>query len=530
MVEARADESWLYLSGKLKPDPDNFFDDYVEVWFWSNVSVRYDQQNVPIAGDVDGVTNLDARALRGGGVQVYWNTSDEDHIALLSKEGDGFFGGNGRDVVKGRGGDDYLYGNQGNDKLVGQSGDDSLYGGYDSDVLKGGSGDDLLSGLFGNDKLKAGSGNDTVFGGDDDDRLWGHGGDDLLNGGNGFDIAYFDGNAADYEITVVDGNYRIVDLREGSPDGTDHFAHIEKLRFADDGMQMDPLFSELTASASADTLFISGPAARTDTVDQVVANLRYGVDDMAAVFDNNLIPLEVPVADNTTGLYILDATGLTGAGVYSFDASIGYLSNQSDSFYGDRAYGYGGDDFLFGNGGPDWLYGGTGEDLIIADSYALPYYSENYHDDTLLGGQGNDTIDGYIGHDTIIGGDGDDELWGGPGDDYIHGGDGHDVAVFWGDEADFVITEENGVTTVAPVDPDSYVGTDTLIMVEELRFVPFGTPATAGDSVDSLEFDGHPADAFATGAASGPPASSMLPQPIETPMPADIAPAELMIH
>lgn len=96
-------------------------------------------------------------------------------------------GGNGDDVIFGRGGNDVLDGGLNNDRLVGGAGKDELQGSFGDDTLLGGGGADKLAGGDGDDTLKGGGGNDSLDGGDDDDVLLGQGGNDTLIGGAGSD-------------------------------------------------------------------------------------------------------------------------------------------------------------------------------------------------------------------------------------------------------------------------------------------------------------------------------------------------------
>jgi Ca2+-binding RTX toxin-like protein len=140
------------------------------------------------------------------------------------------YGGLGGDNLLGGAGDDMLFGDDdgaapGNDKLDGESGNDSLFGGGGNDELNGGSGNDVLEG---------GDGDDFLSGGTESDLLTGGAGADTVQGGAGSDIAVFSGNRADYSVTPnPDGSFTIVDLRSGSPDGTDTVATVEIFRFAD---------------------------------------------------------------------------------------------------------------------------------------------------------------------------------------------------------------------------------------------------------------------------------------------------------
>ncbi|MDX8464603.1 FG-GAP-like repeat-containing protein [Mesorhizobium sp. VK23B] len=106
-----------------------------------------------------------------------------------------------------------VHGGTGNDTII-------VSGGPTSSLFGDGN-DDYLQGSTGNDRFEGGAGNDTLLDVSPDDD----------------DTAVFSGNWADY--TVVDevvqgGTFRVTDLRDGSPDGTDSVNRfIENIRFAD---------------------------------------------------------------------------------------------------------------------------------------------------------------------------------------------------------------------------------------------------------------------------------------------------------
>jgi len=124
----------------------------------------------------------------------------------------------GDDKIYGGGGDDTLIGDYGNDQLFGESGNDTLYGFSDNDTISGGVGNDVITGDQGVDTLTGDDGDDTLTGGSQNDTI---------SGGDGYDIAVFGGNFADYTI-VQDNGFRIVT----GPDGTDQvFDDVEELKF-----------------------------------------------------------------------------------------------------------------------------------------------------------------------------------------------------------------------------------------------------------------------------------------------------------
>ena len=79
-----------------------------------------------------------------------------------------------------------------------------------------------------------GSGNDSIVGNAANNTLTGGPGNDSIDGIAGDDTARFSGRYSDYSVTQnADGNWTVVDLRAGSPDGTDNLSHIKYLQFQD---------------------------------------------------------------------------------------------------------------------------------------------------------------------------------------------------------------------------------------------------------------------------------------------------------
>ena len=80
----------------------------------------------------------------------------------------------------------------------------------------GGTGNDIITGNTANNKLTGGAGNDT------------------LDGVSGTDTAVYSGASTSYQVTQnADGSWKVVDLRAGSPDGTDTLKNIDYLQFND---------------------------------------------------------------------------------------------------------------------------------------------------------------------------------------------------------------------------------------------------------------------------------------------------------
>ncbi|MCJ9729140.1 M10 family metallopeptidase C-terminal domain-containing protein [Bradyrhizobium sp. PRIMUS42] len=90
----------------------------------------------------------------------------------------------------------------------------------------GGSGNDAIVGNAIANTLNGGGGNDTITGG---------AGNDTIIGGSGTDTAVYSGSRANYMVSynAATQTFTVVDLRSGSPDGTDAVASVEYFQFAD---------------------------------------------------------------------------------------------------------------------------------------------------------------------------------------------------------------------------------------------------------------------------------------------------------
>ena len=90
------------------------------------------------------------------------------------------------------------------------------YGGAGIDAITGNSAGNTIYGNGGNDTISGGSGNDYLFGGANTDTV------------------VFSGNNTDYLVSFISATntYTLIDLRSGSPDGTDQITGFENYRFA----------------------------------------------------------------------------------------------------------------------------------------------------------------------------------------------------------------------------------------------------------------------------------------------------------
>ncbi|MEY9590290.1 serralysin [Bradyrhizobium yuanmingense] len=107
------------------------------------------------------------------------------------------------------------------------------------DNATGGSGNDTIIGNAIANTLNGAGGNDTITGG---------AGNDTINGGTGTDTAVYSGSRAYYSVSYnsVTQTFSLVDLRSGSPDGTDTITGIENFQFNDGAISSSALVSLLT--------------------------------------------------------------------------------------------------------------------------------------------------------------------------------------------------------------------------------------------------------------------------------------------
>ncbi|MDR7124035.1 hypothetical protein [Pseudotabrizicola sp. 4114] len=368
---------------------------------------------VPISGAPLATHNVDASGVTGAGIYLY-STS----VNTLARN------------VTGSAQADYIYVD--GSHLT----NDQLYGGAGNDIIYGGNGDDRLYG---------GTGADSLYGGNGDDFLYGGGGwsADTFDGGAGTDTLVLAGARSEYQIDIVNGLYQISHIGGTQINGVDSFANIELLRFTDQTIAINPAPTNLSASVTGNTLFVSGAAA--DATGRVEI-LRFG--SSVEVMDNGAVKVLVPVSGAPLATHNVDASGVTGAGIYLYSTSVNTLarnvtgSAQADYIYVDGSH--------LTN---DQLYGGAGDDFIF-------------------GGNGNDRLYGGTGADSLYGGNGDDFLYGGGGwsSDTFDGGAGIDTLVLAGARSEYQIDIVNGLYQISHIGGTQINGVDSFANIERLMF------------------------------------------------------------
>ena len=116
----------------------------------------------------------------------------------------------------------------------------------------------------------------TLLGTPEADTLNGKGGNDVLDGAGGSDTAVYLGLSSDYSIAKnSDGSWSIVDLRTGSPDGSDKLCSIELLQFGDGlktpGIQAPPTLTPTPTNAAPVIVSATATGGATEWADKSAA-------------------------------------------------------------------------------------------------------------------------------------------------------------------------------------------------------------------------------------------------------------------
>ncbi|MEA5616939.1 choice-of-anchor I family protein [Cronbergia sp. UHCC 0137] len=117
-------------------------------------------------------------------------------------------------------------------EFIGSESDDIQNGTGFSEIFQGFGGDDIINAGGGDDTIDPGAGNDTVDAGPGNDRIIGSGqpGETKsIDGGEGIDTVVYDGNFADFPVSVIDTENLIIQV--GS--STDTLENVEFLEFND---------------------------------------------------------------------------------------------------------------------------------------------------------------------------------------------------------------------------------------------------------------------------------------------------------
>lgn len=187
--------------------------------------------------------------------------------------------------------------------------------------------DSGIFGIGGNDFIEGSYRNERLIGQGGEDRTLGGGGNDRHEGGDGVDQALFSGEIKDYTIEVVDAanaGFRIIDGRNGSPDGTNTTKEVEFAVFEYTDEQQDSkdqFFVPLQVDPDDNTKLKDGPLLDpgianvdvTDTGGAKIGNLS--VEQPAFMYDGDIdYTLTLGSESNTlfNFAYIVDSSGSMG--------------------------------------------------------------------------------------------------------------------------------------------------------------------------------------------------------------------------
>ena len=376
------------------------------------------------------------------------------------------------DFIRGSGGAEKLYGGDGQDIVRGEAGDDIVSGGDDDDFVRGG---------FGNDQVSGDDGNDYVHGGE---------GDDVIDGGAGFDRVAFSLQPTETQVGAsIDLN--IQGVAQDTGHGMDTLIGIEHASgtIFNDSIDGSAEGNWLWGQDGDDVLLGN---AGDDLIEVGTGNhtVDGGVDNDTLLFT---VQTETPT-NITFSLALQGSEQAFGAGTIIASGFENLSGRDGDDFLtGDDQ-----DNILAGGAGGDTLEGGEGADLLLGDglfgitgtngfSGEITYEEDNAAaennpafsgDDLMYGGDGDDRIVAGGGTDELHGDAGDDILEAGAGNDIIDGGDGDDLAVFTGNQSDYVTFYDGGELYIRDIRVDSPDGTDKLVGVEMFQFadgtVPLG--------------------------------------------------------
>ncbi|WP_457974871.1 peroxidase family protein [Arthrobacter sp. D1-17] len=466
------------------------------------------------------------------GQSVFNGTFNADR-AYGGNDNDTFWGGEGNDVFEGGDGADVALGGEGDDIITDIAGDDVHKGGPGNDAIDAGPGLDIIMGGDGSDFTNGGAnfnetflgeGNDFAIAGQGEDVVFGDGGDDWQEGGDEPDLMigdssnlFFldDSQKPGHDILIGQGGDDDYDMEGGDDIGLAG-PGIEKIAGAsgydweiglhdpqpqDADLDLPILPLDILAVGVRDRYneveaLSGGPLNDKLRGDDIIPSQRGGggfigcnVLDVHGV--NRIAGLNELVPDTARTTPIADVIAASA----SKDCPI--LDKS------ENAMAWGAGNILLGGGGSDILEGRGGNDIIDGDRYLSVRLSVRNDTGAEIGSASGMNVQ-YLKNEAgaLTGATLQADVFAGkvnPGNivvvrEILTASGAGDKAVFSDIEANYTVTESNGVTTVTHnnAGPD---GTDTLRNIETLVFAdsvapsaPTGVRATAGNASATVNF------------------------------------------
>jgi len=247
-----------------------------------------------------------------------------------------------------------------------------------------------------------GSGTDTLTGNNAGNNLTGGGGNDVLDGAAGSDIAVYSGMFANYTVMQnANGSWSIVDLRTGSPDGTDTLWNIETLQFSNLlqalGGQVQPPPPPPPGNSAPVITSATATGGATEWADKSAnetANTPHTASGSVTYTDANALDLHT-ASFAPKGAGYLGTFSLTTAAIDSSD-TVGWSFTVADSAL----------DYLKAGQTLTQLYDVTindGHGGTVTQTITMTLTGAGDTAGRTRGARGNDTGDGYGAGGTIFG-------------------------------------------------------------------------------------------------------------------------------
>ncbi|HEX8345127.1 MAG TPA: peroxidase family protein [Actinoplanes sp.] len=436
------------------------------------------------------------------------------HVLFIgTSANNGISSSEGDDTVRGNDGNDRLEGGAGNDGIIGGLGDDIITDTFGDDVIKGGDGNDAMSSGAGagGDLNQGGRGNDFVVGGADITETFGGPGNDFVYGGQSTDTVFGD----DGDDWIQGGPQAdLLQGDNGAPFQDDPNTPGHDVIVGDGGAD------DFDAEGGDDIMVAAGGVSRSEGVlgfdwttykNRVARQCRAGqVAPCGADADLNKSVFVNPAIDTLSDRFDLveglsgwnlndtlrgsnnDAAAMVG---HELDAAgIARISGLSAQVNG--AASFTGGDILLGGSGSDIIEGRAGNDVVDGDAWLNVRLSvrtdpadpatETRSANSMQELQA-DVFAGTVNPGNIV-----------IVREIVAGSGGTDTAVFSDLRANYTVTVNNGVTTVAHTGGTQIDGVDTLRNIESLQFsdgVAAATPAapaigtaTAGDTTATVSW------------------------------------------